>query len=108
MHRQIINAPDNLVVDHINYNGLDNREANLRLATRRQNNLHVIRTMNPGSSKYKGVSWHTWKKKWSVKITTHGKTIHLGDFKDEIQAAKTYDKAAKKYHREFAALNFPD
>ncbi len=74
MHREITNAPDHLVVDHINYNGLDNRKANLRLATRRQNNLHVIRTMNPGSSKYKGVSWHTERKRWHAQITTHGKT----------------------------------
>ena len=107
MHRRIMNAPDNLVVDHINYNGLDNRKANLRLATRRQNSLHVIRTMNPGSSKYKGVSWHTYKKRWGAQITTYGKTYHLGYFKDEIQAAKTYDEAARKYHGEFAALNFP-
>jgi hypothetical protein len=63
--------------------------------------------MNPGSSKFKGVSWFNREKRWVVKITTDGKTIHLGYFKDEIQAAKAYDKAAKKYHREFAALNFP-
>jgi len=34
MHRQIMNAPREMLVDHINYNGLDNRKANLRLATR--------------------------------------------------------------------------
>jgi hypothetical protein len=107
MHRRIMNAPDNLVVDHINYNGLDNRKANLRLATRRQNSLHVIRTMNPGSSKYKGVSWREDRKKWSVKIMADGKTFHLGCYKDEIEAAKAYDEAARKYHGEFAALNFP-
>jgi hypothetical protein len=108
MHREIINAPDDLVVDHINYNGLDNRKANLRLATRRQNSLHVIRTINPGSSKYKGVSWNTNKKRWHVQITTNGKTIRLGYFTDEIEAAKAYDQAAKKYHGDFAALNFPN
>ena len=107
MHRKIINAPDNLVVDHINYNGLDNRKANLRLATRRQNSLHVIRTMNPGSSKYKGVSWHTHKKRWGAQITNNGKTRFLGYFTDEIEAAKVYDCAARKYHKDFAALNFP-
>jgi len=108
MHRIIMNAPDHLVVDHINYNGLDNRRANLRLATRRQNSIHVIRTMNPGSSKYKGVSWRTEKKRWHAQITTHGKTIRLGYFKDEIEAARVYDEAAKIHHGEFAALNFPE
>lgn len=107
MHRLILKAPDNLVVDHINYNGLDNRKANLRLATFAQNTRHVIRTMNPGSSKYKGVSWYNRDKVWAVKIMADGKTIRIGYFKDEIQAALAYDKAAKKYHGEFAALNFP-
>jgi len=63
--------------------------------------------MNPGSSKYKGVSWHTYKKRWGAQITSNGKTTFLGYYKDEIQTAKVYDSAAKKYHGEFAALNFP-
>jgi len=108
MHRLIIKAPDNLLVDHINYNGLDNRKANLRLATKMQNNRHVIRTRNPGTSKYKGVTWRKDRKKWAVKIMADGKTISLGYYKDEIQAAKVYDRAAKIYHGEFAALNFPE
>jgi hypothetical protein len=39
MHREILNAPEGLVVDHRNHNGLDNRKKNLRLCTRSQNNL---------------------------------------------------------------------
>jgi hypothetical protein len=106
MHRSIIEVPATLVIDHINFNGLDNRKANLRLATRTQNNRHIRRTRTPGTSKYKGVSWYTREKKWVVKIHADGKTHTVGYFTDEVQAAKAYDKAAKIHHAEFAALNF--
>ena len=49
-----------------------------------------------------------WTKKWAVIICYKRKNIIIGYFEDEIQAAKEYDKAAKKYHGEFASLNFPD
>ena len=106
MHRQIMNAPAGLFIDHINYNGLDNRKANLRFASRTQNNRHTRRTLNPGKSKFKGVSWYNREKRWVVRITANGRTRYVGYFKDEIEAAKAYDHATKKYHREFAALNF--
>jgi len=108
MHRRIIKAPDNLLVDHINHNGLDNRKANLRLATPAQNNRNclIIKKRN-AYSQYRGVTWSKRKKRWLVMIRFDGKRKFLGYFKDEIQAAKTYDMAAKIYHREFAALNFP-
>ncbi len=107
MHRQIINPPDHLFVDHINRNGLDNRKANLRPATRSQNSLNKssIKT-KPSSSKYRGVSWSKSQKKWHAQIGLNGKYKFIGYFDDEIQAAKAYDEAAKHYHKEFAVLNF--
>lgn len=33
MHRMVIDVPEGLVADHINHDGLDNRRANLRVAT---------------------------------------------------------------------------
>jgi len=106
MHRQILNAPDHLVVDHIDHNGLNNRKSNLRLATFTQNCQNQRRTSH-GTSKYKGVHWNKRLKKWAVQITCDKKTHHLGYFTNEIDAAHAYDHAAKKFHADFANLNFP-
>ncbi len=108
MHRQIINVPAGFVIDHINHNGLDNRKTNLRLATRAQNNRHTKKPKNKCHSNYKGLYWHRRDRVWHVRITANGITRHVGYFKDEIEAAKAYDRAAKKYHGRFAALNFHD
>ena len=59
------------------------------------------------SSKYKGFHWNKRNKKWAAQITCDHKRHHLGYFVDEIDAAKAYDKAARKYHGEFAQPNFP-
>jgi len=107
MHRQILNPPWPMVADHINGKGYDNRKANLRLATRSQNSMNkpFIKT-KPSSSKYRGVSWSKSQKKWHVQIGLKGKHIFVGYFDNEIDAAKAYDNAARKYHKDFAVLNF--
>jgi hypothetical protein len=106
MHREIIKAPDNLFVDHINLNGLDNRKANLRLATKTQNSQNVPKTKRKTSSKYKGVSYQTRDRVWRAKIKINRRDKNLGSFKNEIDAAKAYDRAARKYFGEFARPNF--
>ena len=108
MHRQIMNPPAGLLVDHRNTDSLDNRRANLRLATNSQNQCNKRKTSSHTSSRYIGVSFNKHRKKWLAYITYGGKTIWLGAFDNEIDAAKAYDAAAKKYHGEFARLNFPE
>ncbi|MBW8001156.1 MAG: hypothetical protein FVQ80_03940 [Planctomycetes bacterium] len=107
MHREIKNAPEHLVVDHIDHDGLNNRKENLRLCTYAQNAKN-IKSCAKKSSIYKGVYWHKGTKKWAVQITCDGKSHHLGYFDDQTAAAKAYDIAATKLHGEFASLNFPD
>ena len=106
MHHLVINIPDGMFCDHINHNGLDNRRANLRPVTLTQNVWNRRKFKKPSRSKYKGVDWSTEMKRWRARIRVNGKRIYLGSFKHEIEAAKAYDRAAAKYHGQFAALNF--
>ncbi|MHC4461417.1 MAG: AP2 domain-containing protein [Planctomycetota bacterium] len=106
MHRMIMNTPPHLVCDHINHDGLDNRRAYLRNCTIKQNNANS-RSAKNASSKYKGVSWNKTRKKWAAYIKKDYKQLYLGLFENETEAAKVYDKMAKKLFGKFAQLNFP-
>lgn len=105
LHRILLDVKDpNILVDHINGNGLDNRRANLRLCNNMENQRNRIKKAK-GSSKYKGVSWSKEKNLWKSYICIKRKTYHLGYFDDEIVAAKKYDEAAIKHFGQFARIN---
>jgi hypothetical protein len=108
LHTEMMNPPKGLVVDHRNRDGLDNRRANLRLATHSQNRCNTNRSKVGCSSQYRGVYWHKQKKCWRAHLQYEGKWIWLGRFDSELDAARAYDNAARKYHGEFARLNFSE
>lgn len=102
MHRQILKAPEGYDVDHINGDRLDNRRENIRICTRTQNCMNS--GPRKGSSQYKGVSFHKQRQKWQAKL----QQTYLGLYECEIEAAKTYDRAAYQGFGEYAFLNFPE
>ena len=105
MHRQIMDCPKGMVIDHINGNALDNRRANLRICTSQQNSFN-IRKRKPGKySEFKGV--HPNRAKWRACIMKEGKYIHIGNFETEQDAALAYDAMARLIFGQFAHLNFP-
>ncbi len=91
MHAVILRPPPGRVADHINHNGLDNRRANLRIATLAQNARNCRQNKKGKSSKYRGV-WHNKQnKKWRATIVFNRKRRQIGYFKKETDAAKAYD-----------------
>lgn len=105
MHRQILELTDSRVqVDHTDGSGLNNQRYNLRIVTNQQNQFNQKRQLN-SSSKYKGVTWREDMNKWVARIKINKRTKHLGCFIREIDAAITYNKAAKEFFGEFALLN---
>ena len=104
MHRQITNAKRGQVVDHINHNGLDNRQCNLRVCSHAEN-MRNSRSRSGRTSRYKGVSRDTQSGKWRAQIWQSKKTHYLGLFDSEIAAALAYNVKARELFGEFAYLN---
>lgn len=45
------------------------------------------------------------EKMWAAQIKIKHKTLHLGTYSTKEKAASVYNRAAKKYFKEFAKLN---
>ena len=103
LHRILMNAPDDMEVDHINGDKLDNRKSNLRLCTNQQNNMNVGKKKN-NTSGFKGVCFHKKRQKFQAQISIDGKKKHLGYFEKAKDAYKVYCKACVKHHGEFHHL----
>lgn len=100
MHRFILNAPNELLVDHIDGNGLHNEKHNLRLCNDSGNAHNMRKHSDNTSSQFKGVCRRG--KKWEANISN----IYLGVFTKEEDAARAYDLKARELFGEFARTNF--
>jgi hypothetical protein len=104
MHRVIMNCDKGLFVDHINHNKLDNQKSNLRICTTSQNGMNRV-AKKGGTSRYKSVYFNKAAKKWRVSICIDGKSIHLGSYTTELEAAQAYNTKALELFGEFAHIN---
>jgi hypothetical protein len=103
LHRLVMSAASDQCVDHLNRDPLDNRRINLRLCTRAQNTMNVSRRRN-NKTGYTGVHFHKKNSSYVAYIGKRPRT-HLGSFATAVEAARAYNKAAKKRFGRFACLN---
>lgn len=104
MHREVMKTPEGMVTDHIDGNRYDNRRENLRVCTDGENKRNRGRAVN-NPTPYKGAYWQKQIGRWYSRIQVDNKSIYLGTFGTPEEAAMAYDRAALRYHGEFARLN---
>jgi hypothetical protein len=98
LHRFILNPPSNMVIDHLNGNGLDNRKSNLRITNNAGNSIRRDKElMSNNKSGYRGVHWHKYSKKWIAAIQINKKVKYLGYFNDPQKASNMFQEELKKH-----------
>lgn len=105
LHRLIAGAAPGQHVDHINRDPLDNRRENLRLCTPAENAWNM-RAHQDAMSRYKGVTFAEGV--WIAQVGHHRRSVYIGAFRTEEEAARAYDAVALHLFGEFAHPNFPD
>jgi hypothetical protein len=100
LHRVILNAPEDMDVDHIDGDGLNNRLSNLRLATKQENSCNR-RPRENTSSGLKGVTFHKKARKWQAQIKSDGKSRYLGLYLTIELAHAAYCEASNRLHGVF-------
>jgi hypothetical protein len=128
MHRVIIDAPPDKLVDHIDCNGLNNTRANLRLVNHAENAANtkgwgrrrhyaedsrsavdasaaIAERPTSRASMYKGVCAAGCM--WEASLMVRGKRHRLGRFVDEADAARAYDAAVRETNGGYGRYNFP-
>jgi len=88
-------------VDHINSDRSDNRQNNLRAASRSQNMRNRGATKS-NSTGLKGVCWDAGRQKWLAQIRVNGRNKYLGRYDTPECAHLAYKIAAAKLHGDFA------
>ena len=105
-HRMVVDAPDGLVVDHINRNTYDNRKCNLRVVSVHANTLN--RSMPcTNTTGHMGVVKRA-NGKWQSRICFNGQKICLVTFDNLEDAIKARKDAEEKYFKPLLEMKYGD
>jgi len=100
IHRLLMDVDSNLVVDHIDGNGLNNKRDNLRVCNQGDNSKNRV---NSAKKKILGVNFNKQKKKWVAQISNNSKLVYLGAFKTKEEAVKERLLMEKLLYKEFSS-----
>ena len=92
------------VIDHINHDLMDNRKANLRIASLSENNINKFLSSN-NKSGFTGVCWESGRNKWRAALSWNKRNIFLGRFDSFDDAVAARKAAEEKYFGEFSYNN---
>jgi hypothetical protein len=95
--------------DHIDGDGLNNQRNNLREVSHAQNLANTLKS-HGGTSRYKGVSWHSSHGKWQSSVERRVGGLRQRwqrHFVIEIEAALARDEKTREWFGEFGVYNFP-
>ena len=101
LHRLVMNFPENMQIDHKNGNRLDCRKQNLRICDNQRNSYNTALRKN-NKSGIKGVYYSTSNKSWNVQITYEGKVMHVGYFKNKIDAINKRLEIEKELFKDYS------
>lgn len=89
------------MIDHRDTVRSNNRWENLREASQSQNACNS-KTPSDNASGVKGVAYNKRDRNWMAYINKDGRRVYLGTYPDKAQAAAARNRAAPKYHGDFA------
>lgn len=103
LHRVVMNAPPGVLVDHIDGDGLNCRKINLRCTTTHHNTHNYA---HPTGNPFRGITRR--RGKWIAQITENRRKVFIGSYTLPQDAARAYDREARRIYGEHARLNFPE
>jgi hypothetical protein len=107
LHKIVMDAEKDEIVDHIFRKPLDNRKKFLRIAKNDKNTKNRNGKNKNNKSGYRNVFWHTKSERWLVVLQINGKQKCFGRFKfeDLDKAGILAEEMRQKYYGEFAGIN---
>jgi hypothetical protein len=100
LHRLLMNPPEEMVVDHLNGNGLDNRKSNLRVVPQQKNLQNKHGAQSNSKSGIKGVYRRNDCDRWCAQVIVNRKKVFNKLFKTKEEAERAVIEARKKFFGE--------